>query len=200
VRDQSIGSYLDDLSAKIPAPGGGAAAAVHLAQAAALVAMVARYTTGPKYAEHAEFIEQLTAKADELRDAALDLARLDAEAFQRVADAYRLAKGPERTARIAEATAGAAEPPARTIEKSSEVLALAEQWLPIANPNGITDVAAAAEAARAAAATSRVNIEINLRGIADAEEARRYRVTAAEVDGLAARADAVTATVREGLA
>ena len=35
----AIGRYLDDLAAKIPAPGGGAVAALHAAQAAALVAI-----------------------------------------------------------------------------------------------------------------------------------------------------------------
>jgi methenyltetrahydrofolate cyclohydrolase len=47
-RDETIGTFLDKLAAKTPAPGGGAVAALHAAEAAALLAMVARYTTGPR--------------------------------------------------------------------------------------------------------------------------------------------------------
>ena len=61
----------------------------------------------------------------------------------------------------------------------------------------ITDVAAAAEAARAAAVTAQVNIEVNLRGIKDpavqAELAGMGQVT----DDVAVRAAQVVATVRE---
>ena len=57
LREESITGFLDALAAKVPAPGGGATAALHLGQAAALVAMVARYTTGPRYAEHEALVD-----------------------------------------------------------------------------------------------------------------------------------------------
>ena len=62
----------------MPAPGGGATAALHAAQAAALVAMVARYSDSAKYAEHADEITTITATADRLRQNALGLAEEDA--------------------------------------------------------------------------------------------------------------------------
>ena len=48
IRDQTIGEFLDQLAERVPAPGGGAAAALLAAQGAALLGMVARYTTGEK--------------------------------------------------------------------------------------------------------------------------------------------------------
>jgi methenyltetrahydrofolate cyclohydrolase len=90
VHDETIGSYLERLAARVPAPGGGAAAALHAAQAAALLAMVARYTTGEKYAEHTARIARLTEEADELRVTALHLAEEDEQAFTAVTEAYRL--------------------------------------------------------------------------------------------------------------
>jgi formiminotetrahydrofolate cyclodeaminase len=80
---------------------------------------------------------------------------------------------------------------------AARLVDLAEQLLPIGNPNVVTDVAAAAEAARAAATTARVNVEVNLGGLKD--EALRAELTAVadRVDALAARAEAVTAAVRE---
>lgn len=53
ISSETVNDYLTKLASREPTPGGGAAAALHAAQAAALVAMVARYTTGGKYEEHA---------------------------------------------------------------------------------------------------------------------------------------------------
>jgi formiminotetrahydrofolate cyclodeaminase len=204
VHDQTLGEFLQALSARTPAPGGGAAAALHLGQAAALLGMVARYSTGPKYQEHADLIAEVTSHADELRDGALRFAEQDAAAFQLVADAYALPKGTEeerkaRSQSIARAALAAAQPPAEVVAAAEQAISLAERLAPVANRNVITDVAAAAEAARAAAVTARINIEINLVGATDAESAR-LRETAAGVDALAARAEAITAEVRKRIA
>ena len=48
MRKASIEDFLDRLAARMPAPGGGAVAALHAAQGAALLAMVARYSDGAK--------------------------------------------------------------------------------------------------------------------------------------------------------
>ena len=88
-------------------------------------------------------------------------------------EAYRLPKGDdgasaERSAAIEAATLGAARPPEALVRLVSRILDLAEDLLPVGNRNVVSDVAAAAEAARAAATTARVNIEINLGGISGA--------------------------------
>ncbi|MFL1378794.1 MULTISPECIES: cyclodeaminase/cyclohydrolase family protein [unclassified Nocardiopsis] len=202
MRDEPIGAYLHRLAAREPAPGGGAAAALHAAQGAALVAMVARYTSGPKYAQHAEQIERITGRADALAERALGLAAEDETAFGDVAAAYKLPRDTEadkaaRSAAIAEATVGATVPPAEVIAVSGEIVALAEALLPIGNPNVVTDIAAAAEAARAAATTSRVNIEINLAGVEDPDRRADLRAVAAEVDDISAAVEKITARVRE---
>ncbi|MGH7868560.1 MAG: cyclodeaminase/cyclohydrolase family protein, partial [Candidatus Dormibacteraceae bacterium] len=147
---QLISDFLEQLSARTPAPGGGASAALHAAQAAALLGMVARYSDGPKYAEHEKLISRLLAETDRLRAEALQLAQDDAIAFGVVAQAYRLPKATasEKTARseaIAHALIGAAQPPARIVEVTARLAALAEELLPIGNRNVLSDVAAAAE-------------------------------------------------------
>src|SRR5690348_14714831 len=115
MRDDTIAGFLGQLAARVPAPGGGATAALHAAQAAALLAMVARYSDGPKY--DAELMNRVVAEADGLADEALTLAEADAAAFGAVASAYRLPKSTAeeqaaRSAAIATATAGATQPPA----------------------------------------------------------------------------------------
>jgi formiminotetrahydrofolate cyclodeaminase len=204
VRTDTIETFLDQIPARVPAPGGGATAALHAAQGAALVAMVARYSDSAKYAEHAEEIALVTAIADRLRQDALGLAEEDAAAFTAVTAAYGLPKGtPDetaaRSAAITTALGAAAHVPAVVITVAEQVLRLAEQLLPIGNRNVITDVAAAAEAARAAATTARVNVEVNRAGIKDPTTWGELAAVLDVVDDLAVRAEKVTAAVRDGL-
>ena len=79
------------------------------------------------------------------------------------------------------------------------MIGLAEQLLPIGNRNVISDVAAAAEAARAAATTARVNVDINLAGIKDPVIWGELAAVVETVDDVVLRAEKVTAAVRDGL-
>ena len=94
MRDDTIAAFLDQLAARVPAPGGGATAALHAAQAAALLAMVARYSDGPRY--DAGLMNRIMTEADALREDALALAEADAKAFGAVAAAYRLPRATEQ--------------------------------------------------------------------------------------------------------
>jgi methenyltetrahydrofolate cyclohydrolase len=204
MRTDTIETFLAQLAARVPAPGGGATAGLHAAQAASLVAMVARYSDSAKFADHAEEIATVTATADRLRENALALAEEDAAAFTAVTQAYGLPKGtPDeaaaRSQAIARALVAAAHVPAIVIAVAEQVLGLAEQLLPIGNRNVISDVAAAAEAARAAATTARVNVEINLGGIKDPVIWGELAAVVETVDDLVLRAEKVTAAVRDGL-
>ncbi|MYW72045.1 formimidoyltetrahydrofolate cyclodeaminase, partial [Pseudonocardia sp. SID8383] len=88
--DTTIGGFLDSLAARAPAPGGGATAALHAAQAAALISMVARYTSGPAYADDADLVSRILEDAEADRAVALALADADADAFTAVTEAYAL--------------------------------------------------------------------------------------------------------------
>ena len=199
MRDDTIAAFLDRLAARVPAPGGGATAALHAAQAAALLAMVARYSDGPRY--DAELMNRIVTEADALREDALALAEADTKAFGAVAEAYRLPRGTEqetsaRSAAISSALADAAHPPADVVRTALLLVGLAEDLWPAGNRAVIADVAAAAEAARAAVVTARLNIEVNLKGITDPVLAEEFRTAAAAADVVAERADAIVAAVR----
>jgi len=203
--DETISGFLDELAARTPAPGGGAGAALEAAQAAALVAMVARYSDRPRAAGHAELIASVLGEADQLRADCFRLITADAEAFGAVAVAYQLAKNTAdrkavRSAAIAAALIPATRPQAEVIAACSRLLGLAEALRPVANRSVIGDLAAAVASIRAAAATGRINIEANLPGISDRTARARYMEVAAGVEGLLARADALTAGVRADLA
>jgi methenyltetrahydrofolate cyclohydrolase len=203
MRDETIGSFLSRLAARVPAPGGGATGALHAAQAAALLAMVARYSDGPRY--DAETVGRVRAAADGLADEAVELALADQSAFEQVIAAYQLPKeGPEaaaaRSAAIADALAGAARPPADLMAASVRLVGLAEELLPTANKNVISDIAAAAAAISAAAVTAAVNIQANLSGIKDPALHAELSATADLADGVSDRADRVIGAVREEMA
>ncbi|MET8795797.1 cyclodeaminase/cyclohydrolase family protein [Nocardia sp. NPDC004568] len=188
-----IGDYLGELAAKVPAPGGGAVAALHAAQAAALVAMVARYTTRAKDTDHRPAIDRIVAAADTARERALALADADAEAFTAVGAAYKLPKSSdseaaERSAAIHEALLEAARVPAAVIDAADEILTLAEELLPIGNPNVVTDIGAAAAAARAAAVTSQLNIEINVVSLPE-EHAAAFAEVLVRIEEITDRAE-----------
>ncbi|MFI5062450.1 MAG: cyclodeaminase/cyclohydrolase family protein [Streptosporangiales bacterium] len=202
IRDEKLGDFLDQLAERVPAPGGGAAAALQAAQGAALLGMVARYTTGEKYAQHQVTIGRIIAEVDELREIALRLAEADADAFLAVADAYRLPQGTEqeradRAGAISQALANAAWPPAQVISVAGMVVDLAEALVVIGNRNVLSDVAAAAESARSAAATARVNVEVNLAGITDEQASLEMIAETGKADDIIARAEQITASVRD---
>jgi len=200
MRDEAIASFLTRLAARSAAPGGGATGALHAAQAAALLAMVARYSDGPRH--DAEVVGRVRAAADGLAGEALDLVEADSAAFEKVVDAYGLPKetAEEKAARseaIAEALGGAARPPADLMAAAVRLAGLAEDLLAVANRNVISDIAAAAAAIGAAAVTAQVNIEANLGGIKDPALVAELTSTAALADGVADRADRLITAVRE---
>ena len=200
MRDETIASFIARLAARSAAPGGGATGALHAAQAAALLAMVARFSDGPRH--DAEVVGRVRAAADGLADEALDLAEADSAAFEKVVIAYQLPKDtPEqqaaRSEAIAEALGGAARPPADLMAAAVRLAGLAEDLLAVANRNVISDIAAAAAAIGAAAVTAQVNIEANLGGIKDPALTAELTDTAALADGLADRADRLVDAVRE---
>jgi methenyltetrahydrofolate cyclohydrolase len=168
VRNQPIEQFLTQLSEHPPPAGGAAVAGLHAAQAAALLLMVARYSGDGDAAGHAALVERVREQAEVLRQESLHLAEEDP----------------------------AAEPPVAVMATAARLVVLAEQLLPASHPRVVADVATAAEAIRAAAATCRVSIEANLHRVADEGERERLTAVAAGAETIATRAEAVTAAVR----
>ncbi|WP_433561109.1 cyclodeaminase/cyclohydrolase family protein [Nocardia sp. CA-151230] len=193
--DSTLRGYLGELAAKVPAPGGGAVAALHAAQGAALVAMVARYTTRAKDAENRPVIDRIIAAADVARERSLALADADAAAFTAVGAAYKLPKESEaeqaaRGEAITAALLQAARVPAAVVAEADEIVSLATELLPIGNPNVVTDIGAAADCARSAAASSQLNIAINVTSL-DRTAAAEFAPVLKQIEEVIARADAL---------
>ncbi|NYJ03336.1 formiminotetrahydrofolate cyclodeaminase [Nocardioides thalensis] len=163
----TVPDFLHRLSARTPTPAGGAVAALCTAQAAALVAMVARYCEAAEVVERAE---QLVASAHEL-------VVEDQRAFGAVAAAWSAPReagtDDERRAAIDAALLGASEPQAQVVEAAVEVLVLIDQLRPAAKGGLLSDLVAAGEVARAGSAIARMNVESNVRTLPDSESRSR---------------------------
>jgi methenyltetrahydrofolate cyclohydrolase len=203
VRDETIGSFLGKLAARTSVPGGGATAALHAAQAAALLGMTARYSDIQRNADHAGTIAMITDEADRLRETSVGLIAVDGEAFGAVAEAYRLPKDTDeqratRATAIAAAMVTASSPPAAIIGIGTRLVELAELLQPVVNRTVAGDVVAAVQAVRAAVVTSQVNIEANLSGVTDAGARARLTDVLAGVPDLEQRTERLTAAIRAG--
>lgn len=199
---QTISAWLDDLASSAPTPGGGAAAALLAATGAALVGMVTELTLGnPRYAEHADTMTRARDRAARLRAEATALADADEAAFGAVIGAYQLPKGSEeekaaRTAAIQHALGGAARVPLRLAAVAAEVVELAARIQVGANVNVLSDVAVAADAARAALTSAAINVRVNTTALADKAAAAALEQELDAHLGAVALADKVSASVR----
>jgi len=206
MRDHTVQQYLDELASAAPAPGGGAVAALHAAQAAALVCMVCNLTLGnARYQAAESTMRRALEAAGSLRTEALDLAERDAAAYAAVARAYRLPRATEeeRTARsdaVQAALRVAAAVPLATAGAAAQVIDLCRQVVDAGNPNVVSDVGVAAASARAALDCAELNVRVNLALLRD----EAFVASAAErLDThlcAAGAADDVLRTVRERLA
>jgi len=205
MQDESMAGWLEALASSAPAPGGGAAAGVEVAIAAALVEMVCNLTIGkPAYAEHDAAMTAARDRARTIRTEAVELVGEDEAAFSAVIAAYKLPRESDseraaRSAAIQQALTRAADVPRRTARAAAESLGLGEAIVAGANPNVISDIAAAAASARAALDTARVNIEINAVSITDPTLGAALAAAVAEIATELDRADRLVATVRERL-
>jgi formiminotetrahydrofolate cyclodeaminase len=167
-------AYLDALASAYPTPGGGSAATLVGALAAALCAMVARITLGsPKLAPVHAAAAGVAADADGLRRQFVELRPHDEAAFQAVVAAQALpratdAEKTERRERLQRALAGAAEAPLEAAGRASEAFALTARTAELRNANLMSDVDCALRFARAAFDASVANVEVNHRFITDA--------------------------------
>lgn len=161
--DLTLGQFLDQLAAREPAPGGGAAAAMAVAMAAGLVAMAARFSW-----DRLEHAEDVITQAEMLRLRVAPLAQADADAYQKVIEALALPREPSTKAResrrqtIRHALEGAANVPLKVAEIGADVAELAATVAESGNPSLRGDAVTAGLLAAAGARSTARLIDINV--------------------------------------
>jgi len=152
---KGMDKYLDDLAAKLAAPGGGSAAAATAAMGAALISMVTNFTIGkPKYAAYEAELAKILEKSVSLRREFFNLIDLDVSAYKsgNIRDALDV---PFMLARLC-----------------YEAMKLCPPLLRKGNVNLVSDVGVAAIFLEAAFSSARLNVAINLKALGD-EKLRR---------------------------
>jgi formiminotetrahydrofolate cyclodeaminase len=136
---KSLKSYLNDLAAKKPTPGGGSAAALTGALGAGLLSMVANFTIGKdKFKEVEEEMKKILSSTEKLRKKLLELVDLDVIKYKQVCRARGKTKG-ELTKALKEAR----EVTKQIQDCSKDALKLSSTLIKKGNINLISDVKAA---------------------------------------------------------
>jgi len=149
-KNDTLEKYLNDLAAKLPAPGGGSASAMTAAMGAALISMVVNFTLGkPKYAQYEAELKEVLTESEKLREEFLKLVDLDVEAYRskNIRDSLNV---PFMIARLC-----------------FEAVKLCPQLVKKTNVNLASDVAVAVIFLESAFAGACFNVEINLKMIKD---------------------------------
>jgi formiminotetrahydrofolate cyclodeaminase len=180
--DQPVRSFLDQVAARTPAPGGGVAAAVTGAMAAGLVAMAARFS-----ATRLPGAGELADQADKLRRRLDQLADMDARAYAAVLDAGRQpGDDGQRRERMREALLGSAHVPLEIAGIGVEVAVMAARLAEAGNPNLRGDAVTGAVLAAASARSAACLVDINVRlGGLEPELSRRAAQAVADASAAA---------------
>ena len=186
-RTEPLETYVADAAAGQPTPGGGSVSGLVGTLAAAMGEMAANFTAGrEKFADVEAEIEAAIARLADAREKLLCLMQDDVEAYAAVGSAYGMSRKTDeekaaRRAAVQKALKDAMRAPLEVMRQCAAVGEVAERLAEIANPNLITDVGVSAILAAAAGASARLNVEINLKYIKDAE---LVAATRAEVEAL----------------
>jgi len=157
-KNESIKKYLDDLSAKLPAPGGGSAAALNAALGVSLISMVINFTIGkPKYAKYETDLKKELVKSEKLKQEFLRLVDLDVAAYN------------------SKNTRQALNVPFMTARLCFEGIKICPELIKKGNVNLISDTAIAAVFLESAFTSAYFNVEINLSILKDKELSRSIR-------------------------
>jgi methenyltetrahydrofolate cyclohydrolase len=174
--DLTVQGWLEELGERGPAPGGGSAAAITAAMAAALVAMAARLSRD-SWDEAGGVSAQTTA----LRDRLAALAQADADDYAeslRVLENLETIPADRRDRALASALDRAAQTPLLIAETAGDVATLAYQARERVELRVQADVDAALALAVAAAQAAARLVEVNLSATRDDPRVQQARAAA----------------------
>jgi len=176
----TLADFADETASESPAPGGGTISAYVGALGVSLGTMVANLSSHKKgWDERWKEFSDWAEKGQALKKQLIGLADEDTRAFNRIMDAFSMAKSSQeeknaRDSAIQEATKYATEVPLRVMRVSLESMDVIEAMADRGNPNSVSDAGVGALCARSAVWGAYLNVRINAPGVKD--EAFRKRV------------------------
>lgn len=194
--------FVSHLASTAPTPGGGGAAALSGALAAALVSMAGGLSLGKKStAENTGELVSLTALAKEQAQRLLTLIDSDAAAFEPLSRAYSIPKdAADRAEVLSQASLTAAEAPMEILQSCLTVAENLKRMAEICSRLMLSDVGCAASLCRAAAESAAMNVYVNLPGILNTDKAQEMKeMTGHMLCHVREICDAVSGSVMEKL-
>jgi glutamate formiminotransferase/formiminotetrahydrofolate cyclodeaminase len=192
-------SFIEELAAPTPTPGGGSAAAYAAAMGAGLVAMVAGLTIGKKkYAGVEAEMQAIRVMAESLRKELTQAVDDDASSFEVLMASFKLPKDTDeqkttRDSAILQATLNAAHIPLHVSEGAVKVMELALKCARDGNLNAISDSLSGFAMSRAALTAAGYNVKINVNSLEDKSAGGKMLK---ELANLEAKADALEREIR----
>lgn len=159
--------FMNALASKEPTPGGGGASALVGAVAAALCSMVANLTSGKKkYAQYQGDIDRILGHMEETIREIYEFIEKDAEAFEPLAEAYKIPKDePKREEIMEKALLAAAVVPMELAGKLYDLIPIMEELEQKGSKLALSDVAVAAVCCKAAIEGAVMNVYINTKSL-----------------------------------
>ncbi|MBR0208709.1 MAG: cyclodeaminase/cyclohydrolase family protein [Oscillospiraceae bacterium] len=197
-RDKTLAHFGAELASSAPSPGGGGAAALCGALAAALGGMVVSLTVGKKkYAANESALRELGERAEKARRELLDMIDGDAAAFAPLARAYSLPKdAPDREPILEEALMHAAASPLKIAELCCEVVEILESCASMGSLLVLSDAASGAALAEGALRAAVINVKVNTALMHNRSHAAALNARVDEMEKeYAARAAAIRASL-----
>lgn len=173
IKDKSVQKFLDELASKSATPGGGSAAAVMGAQAAALVSMVCNLTLGkPNYVEVEADMRALLEQSEALREKLTGMIKADVDVFDRLMACYGLPKDSDaekaaRSAAIQAVLKEATEVPLACARACRDAIELSKIAADKGSLGVISDAGAAVMAAYGGLKSAALNVYINTNSLKD---------------------------------
>ncbi len=206
IKDKSIDVFLNELASRQATPGGGSAAAVMGAQAAALISMVCNLTIGkPKYAEVEADMIRLLSQSEDLRAQLTAMIKADVEVFDQLMACYGLPKDTDqqkaaRSVQIQAVLKAATLVPldcARACAKTIELSRIAAEK---GNTGVISDAGVAVMCGYGALKSAALNVYINAGSIKDREFAEAKLVELEQIlSGAEEKVESIYQIVRNKL-
>jgi len=192
-------TFIEQLAAPTPTPGGGSAGAHAGAMGAALVAMIAGLTIGKKkYAEVEAEMTAIRVVAENLRKELTLAVDDDSGAFESLMEKFKLPKETEdeirsRNAAITQATLNAAHVPLHVSEHAVKVMELALKCASHGLKSAISDAMSGFAMARASLTAAGYNVRVNIDSLEDKSLGKKMLD---ELKGLEKEADKLEKQIR----
>lgn len=189
--DMDLQAFADETSSESPAPGGGSVSAYVGALGVSLATMVANLSSHKRgWDDRWEEFSKWAEKGQAIKDELMFLVDEDTRSFNRIMEAFGMAKGSEeekslRHATIQAATKYAIEIPFRVMQKSWEAMDVIEAMVAKGNPNSITDAGVGALCARTAVMGAFLNVKVNTADLDDKVYVKEIIAKGAEIEKLA---------------